>query len=168
MALSCTCFTMNLYIYMFSTNFYAFSLRISCMYMASYIIIIIIIIIIIKTAFYVPRVCCLLQVYGWQSLHFTSFHLYLCPAPSVRAQSSSPTLFGWFFAQALKFPAPVPAQVNVPSLEMSFNPNQDFAPFSRRCINTFSSLLLTLTRLVFSCRQLARASVQFAHFVLIA
>ena len=127
-----------------------------------------IIIIIIKKAFYLPRVCCLLQVYWWQSLHFTSFHLYLCPTPSVRAQSSSPTLFGWFLAQAVKFPAPLPTQVKIPSLEMSFNPSQDFVPLWRCCIYTFSSLLLTLTRLAFSCRQLARASVQFAHFLLTA
>ena len=98
----------------------------------------------------------------------TSFHLYLCPTPSVRAQSSSPTLFGWFLAQAVKFPAPLPAQVKIPSLEMSFNPSQDFVPLWRCCMYTFSSLLLTLTRLAFSCRQLARASVQFAHFLLIA
>ena len=132
------------------------------------VIIIIIIIIIIKTAFYVPcLICFLLQVYWWHSLHFTSFHLYLCPTPSVRAQSSSP-MFGWFLAQAVKFPAPLPSQVKIPSLEMSFNPSQDFVPLWRCCIYTFSSLLLTLTRLAFSCRQLARASVQFAHFLLIA
>ena len=130
--------------------------------------IIIIIIIIIKKAFYLPRVCCLLQVYWWQSLHFTSFHLYLCPTPSVRAQSSSPRLFGWYLAQAVNLPAPLPAQVKFPSLEMSFNPSQDFVPLWRCCIYTFSSLLLTLTRLAFSCRQLARASVQFAHFLLTA
>ena len=33
MVLSCTCFTMNLYFF-FSTSSNAFSLRISCMYMA--------------------------------------------------------------------------------------------------------------------------------------
>ena len=32
MVLSCTCFTTNLYIF-FSTSSYAFSLRISCMYL---------------------------------------------------------------------------------------------------------------------------------------
>ena len=132
------------------------------------IIIIIIIMIIIKNAFYLPRVCCLVQVYWWQSLHFTSFHLYLCPTPSVRAQSSSPRLFGWYLAQAVNLPAPLPAQVKFPSLEMSFNPSQDFVPLWRCCIYTFSSLLLILTRLAFSCRQLARASVQFAHFLLTA
>ena len=132
------------------------------------IIIIIIFIIIIKPAFYVPcLIGFLLQVYWWQSLHFTSFHLYLCPTPSVRAQSSSP-MFGWFLAQAVKFPAPLPAQVKIPSLEMSFNPSHVFVPLWRCCIYTFSSLLLTLTRLAFSCRQLARASVQFAHFLLTA
>ena len=135
------------------------------------IVIIINIIIIIKTALYVPPLntnCCFLQVYWWQSLHFTSFHLYLYPTPSVRAQSSSSTLFGWFLAQAVKFPAPLPAQVKIPSLEMSFNPSQDFAPLWRCCIYTFSSLLLTSTRLAFFCRQLTNDSVQFAHFLLVA
>ena len=108
-----------------------------------------------------------LQVYWWQSLHFTSFHSYLYSTPSVCTQSSSRKLFGWFLAQAVKFPVPRSAQVKEPSVKISFNPNQDFAPLWRCCKNTFSSLFWTSTRTEFSCRHLSSAVVQFWQVLLV-
>ena len=108
-----------------------------------------------------------LQVYWWQSLHFTSFHSYLYSTPSVCTQSSSRKLFGWFLAQAVKFPVPRSAQVKEPSVKISFNPSQDFAPLWRCCKNTFSSLFWTSTRTEFSCRHLSSAVVQFWQVLLV-
>ena len=108
-----------------------------------------------------------LQVYWWQSLHFTSFHSYLYSTPSVCTQSSSRKLFGWFLAQAVKFPVPRSAQVKEPSVKISFNPSQDFAPLCRCCKNTFSSLFWTSTRTEFSCRHLSSAMVQFWQVLLV-
>ena len=108
-----------------------------------------------------------LQVYWWQSLHFTSFHSYLYSTPSVCTQSSSRKLLGWFLAQAVKFPVPRSAQVKEPSVKISFNPSQDFAPLWRCCKNTFSSLFWTSTRTEFSCRHLSSAMVQFWQVLLV-
>ena len=108
-----------------------------------------------------------LQVYWWQSLHFTSFHSYLYSTPSVCTQSSSRKLLGWFLAQAVKFPVPRSAQVKEPSVKISFNPSQDFAPLWRCCKNTFSSLFWTSTRTEFSCQHLSSAMVQFWQVLLV-
>ena len=108
-----------------------------------------------------------LQVYWWQSLHLTSFHLYLYSTPSAWTQSSSRKLFGWLLAQAVKFPVPSSTQVKEPSVKMSLNPSQDFFPLWRCCNNTFSSLFWTSTRNAFSCRHLSRAVVQFWQVLLV-
>ena len=116
-----------------------------------------------KDGFFSP----FLQVNWWQSLHFTSFHSYLYSTPRVCTQSSSRKLFGWFLAQAVKFPAPRSTQEKEPSVKISFNPSQDSAPLWRCCKNTFSSLFWTSTRTEFSCRHLSRAVVQFSQVLLV-
>ena len=61
----------------------------------------------------------------------TAFHVipFVFVFKTKCTQSSSLKLFGWFFAQAVKFPVPRSAQVKEPSVKISFNPSQDFALF---------------------------------------